>query len=75
MCGTTCWTASAWSRPDTWEDLYNHMFDLHQNNLDIGLPSITDDTLDVFYMLLFQRDGALYNDDLSATRLGPSPEE
>ncbi len=55
--------------PDTWEDLYNHMFDLHQNNLDIGLPSITDDTLDVFYMLLFQRDGALYNDDLSATRL------
>lgn len=55
--------------PDTWEDVYNHMFDLHQNNLDIGLPSITDDNLDMFYMLLFQRGGALYNDDLSATRL------
>ena len=58
------------SPPNTWEDLYASIFDLHQNNLDIGLPNITDDnTLDVFFMLLFQRGGHLYNEDLSKTRL------
>lgn len=60
--------------PDTWDDLYATIFNLHQNNLDIGLTNITDDnSLDIFMMLLFQRGGELYTDDLSATRLDEQP--
>lgn len=57
------------SVPATWSDLYSMIFDLHQNNLDIGLPNITEDNLDIFYALLFQHGASLFSDDLSKTRL------
>ncbi|MHB8963304.1 MAG: extracellular solute-binding protein [Saccharofermentanales bacterium] len=55
--------------PETWDQLYSTLFDLHQNNLDIGLPNITEDNLEIFYALLFQHGGTLFNEDLSRTRL------
>lgn len=57
------------SAPETWKELYSGIYDLHQNNMDIGLPNITEDNLEMFYALLFQHGGALFTKDLDRTRL------
>lgn len=57
--------------PQTWTELYEVIPQLQKNNLDIGLPNISDqDNLDLFYMKLYQTGGQVYNDDLTATALG-----
>lgn len=55
--------------PDTWEDMYNMISILQRNNREIGIPS----EVSVYYMLLLQKGGALYNADGTATQLA-SPE-
>ena len=56
--------------PETWTELYAVIPQLQKNNLDIGLPSISDqDNLDLFYMKLYQNGGQVYNEELTATAL------
>lgn len=49
--------------PKTWKELYAVSEVLQRNNMNIGIP------IDLFYTLLFQMGGSLYNDDLTATAL------
>ena len=55
--------------PDTWEDMYNMISILQRNNREIGIPS----EVSVYYMLLLQKGGSLYNEDGTKTQLD-SPE-
>lgn len=56
--------------PKTWDDLYKAMTVLNRNNLEIGLPNLSDNNLDVFYMLLYQQGGAVYGENGKETALG-----
>ncbi len=49
--------------PKTWKELYAVSEVLQRNNMNIGIPN------DLFYTLLFQMGGSLYNDDLVTTTL------
>lgn len=49
--------------PKTWEEMYAVAETLQRNNMNIGIP------MDLFYTLLFQMGGNLYNDELTATTL------
>lgn len=49
--------------PKTWDDMYAVAETLQRNNMNVGIPA------DIFYTLLFQMGGSLYNDDLTATTL------
>ncbi len=49
--------------PKTWKELYAVSEVLQRNNMNIGIPN------DLFYTLLFQMGGSLYNSDLTATAL------
>ncbi len=60
--------------PNTWDELYHCMYTLQQNNLDIGFPnidftSVSENNIEMFYLLLFQHGGELFTEDLSRTRL------
>ena len=60
--------------PDTWSELYRCLYTLQQHNLGIGFPNIdftavTENNIEMFYLLLFQHGGKLFTDDLSRTRL------
>ena len=56
--------------PRTWAELRHALTVLNRHNLEIGLPNLSDNNLDVFYMLLYQYGGSVYNDALTATALG-----
>lgn len=56
--------------PKTWDDLYRAMTVLNRNNLEIGLPNLSDNNLDVFYMLLYQQGGSVYAENKKETALG-----
>lgn len=56
--------------PQTWKELKQALTVLNRNNLEIGLPNLSDNNLDVFYMLLYQYGGSVYNEALDATALG-----
>lgn len=49
--------------PKTWKELYAVSEVLQRNNMNIGIPN------DLFYTLLFQMGGSLYNDEFTATTL------
>lgn len=49
--------------PKTWNDVISAMAALKKKNLEFGVPS----DIQSFLTLLFQRDGTLYNEDLSAS--------
>ncbi len=49
--------------PKTWDEMYAVAETLQRNNMNVGIPA------DIFYTLLFQMGGSLYNDDLTATTL------
>lgn len=49
--------------PKTWKELYAVSEVLQRNNMNIGIPN------DLFYTLLFQMGGSLYNESLTATAL------
>lgn len=49
--------------PKTWTEMYAVAEALQRNNMNIGLP------VDLFYTLLFQMGGSLYNEELTATTL------
>ena len=54
--------------PETWEDVLALMPILQRNNMAVGIPPIGDPMnpdLGGFLTQLYQRDGFLYNDDLS----------
>jgi ABC-type glycerol-3-phosphate transport system substrate-binding protein len=53
--------------PRTWEELYSILFQLHKNYYDIGLPNITEDTIETYLMFLYQSKGQFYNDEESET--------
>ncbi len=53
--------------PQTWEELYEILFLLHKNYFDIGLPNITEDTIELYLMFLYQEDGNFYNENLNST--------
>lgn len=60
--------------PNTWQDLYHCLYTLQQHNLGIGFPnidftSVSDNNIEMFYLLLFQHGGTLFTEDLSRTRL------
>lgn len=52
--------------PNTWDEFYDVTAALQGHHLEVGVPS----ALDSFYMLLFQNEGSVYNDDLSAVDFG-----
>lgn len=49
--------------PETWDDLYALAETLQRNNMNIGIPT------DLFYTLLYQMGGTVYNDALTETAL------
>lgn len=51
--------------PSTWEEFYAVLQKLQQKQLQVGIP----ESQAVLEMLLMQRGGAVYNDDLTSTRL------
>jgi extracellular solute-binding protein family 1 len=62
--------------PETWDDLFDILYVLHQNGMDIGLPNVaTADAAqagsgtELYTMFLFQNGGDFYNADHSATLL------
>lgn len=55
--------------PVTWEDVFEVVPILHNNNLDIGFPSVVDDNLDIFLTLLFQNGGNVYTSGRDGTEL------
>lgn len=57
--------------PETWTEFNAVIPQLQKNNLDIGLPNISnEDNLDLFYMKLYQTGGQVYNEELTETALG-----
>ena len=58
--------------PDTWDDLINIMPIIQKNNMNVGIPSVANPILPDFSNFLahlFQRGGALYNEEGSRTLL------
>ena len=62
--------------PQTWEDLFDILYVLHQNSMDVGLPNVaTSDAAqagsgtELYTMFLFQNGGEFYNEEKSATLL------
>lgn len=61
--------------PTTWDEFYEVVWELQQQNLDVGFPinaktSVTSNmNLYGLELFLYQNGGALYNDDLSASAL------
>jgi len=49
--------------PKTWDEMYAVAETLQRNNMNIGIPT------DLFYTLLFQMGGSLYNENLTTTTL------
>ncbi len=49
--------------PKTWDELYAVAETLQRNNMNVGVPA------DIFYTLLFQMNGSVYNEKLTATTL------
>jgi ABC-type glycerol-3-phosphate transport system substrate-binding protein len=58
------------SPPETWEDLINILPVIQKNNMNVGIPSMAG-AVDMtgFIIQLYQRLGALYNDDGSRVNL------
>lgn len=50
--------------PETWDDLYEMLPVLSQNNMSVGLPR-----MDTLKIMLYQRGGKYYDDDLSSSTL------
>lgn len=55
--------------PETWEDIYAALTVLNRNHLQLGLPNLSDNNLDVFYMLLYQYGGSVYSEAGDKTAL------
>jgi ABC-type glycerol-3-phosphate transport system substrate-binding protein len=55
--------------PKTWSDFYRIIPVLQKKYLQIGLPNISADALDVFFMFLYQNGGTVYNEQKSRTAL------
>jgi len=58
--------------PDTWDDLINIMPIIQKNNMNVGIPSVANSAapdFSNFLAHLFQRGGALYNEEGSRTLL------
>lgn len=49
--------------PETWQDFYETIPTLQRNSLQIALPNLEDNNLEVFFALLYQRGGTVYNED------------
>ncbi len=62
--------------PSTWDDFYEVLTVLQQNNLQVGIPETSSVTpgisvgIPTFDKFLYQTGGRYYNDDLSATEFG-----
>jgi ABC-type glycerol-3-phosphate transport system substrate-binding protein len=57
------------SPPSTWKEFYDAIPVLQRNSLQVGLPNISLDALDIFFMLLYQNGGTVYNEEGSRTVL------
>lgn len=58
------------SIPKTWNEVYELIPQLQNNNMDLGLPNISGvDNADIFYTLLFQAGGSVYNDKMTSALL------
>lgn len=57
------------SVPDTWDDLYNVLYTLHKNYLDVGMPNLGEENIDSFMTFLHQQGGDLFNHEGSSTML------
>ncbi len=55
--------------PQTWDGFYHAVTVLARSDLKVGLPNLSSNDLDVFYMLLYQNGGSVYNDERDATAL------
>lgn len=56
--------------PETWGELTSALTVLGRSHLEIGLPNLSDNNLDVFYMLLYQYGGSVYAPEKDRTALG-----
>jgi len=55
--------------PKTWDEIYSAITVLNRNNLGIGFPNLSDNNLDIFYMMLSQQGGTVYAVDKKSTAL------
>lgn len=66
--------------PNTWDELYLVIPEIHRHNMEVGIPYTTIDAFgaadagmgvrNIFPALLLQRGGSFYNSDKSMTNLG-----
>lgn len=59
--------------PQTWDDVYELLPRLQNNHMNIGLPNIEENNIDLFTTLLYQHGGAVYDDDLTKSTLDSEP--
>lgn len=55
--------------PETWDDLYRIIPKLSNNHMNIGLPLLAEDNIELYLALLYQKGGQVYNDAHDATLL------
>lgn len=57
--------------PKTWDEFYEVLSVIQKNNMTVGIPNVQGTQMNtnnaIFAMLLYQRGGRYYTDDLSAT--------
>ncbi|MBQ2923200.1 MAG: extracellular solute-binding protein [Tyzzerella sp.] len=49
--------------PETWDDVYEILPVLNNNNMTFGLPSLTVDSIELYATMLYQMGGEAYNED------------
>lgn len=55
--------------PQTWQDVYQMLPRLSNNYLSFGLPSLAEDTIEVFGTMLYQKGGSIYDEAGTRTLL------
>ena len=55
--------------PTTWDDVYTMLPKLQNKHMEIGIPNLADNNIDLFTTLLFQQNGNVYDDALTRSTL------
>ena len=55
--------------PTTWDALYKIIPKLSNNNMNLGLPLLAEDNIELYLALLYQMGGQVYNDEHTQTLL------
>ena len=55
--------------PETWQDVYEILPQLQNKYMEIGVPNLADNSIDLFTTLLFQQGGNVYDEALTKSTL------